>query len=500
MLTYILEKTGEKPLYLQLYDAVRLDILEGRIAGGEKLPSKRALSEHLGVSKITVEAAYEQLLAEGYITSKERSGFFASYVEQMEAPLADDGSIDLGFGGAAKLPAGRPGDAPELADAATAGISGSEEKTAGTGSLFPFSVWARLMRSVILDNPRTILERVPAGGHPVLKSAIAGEIYRERGMRVSPGQIIIGAGNEYFYSLLVQFLGRDRVFAIENPLHRKIDRIYALSGAGLAVIPMDDQGMTAEGLRRSGASVAHITPSHHYPTGIVMPITRRREILKWLSEEEDRYLVEDEYDSEFSSAGRPVPSIQSLDNTGRVIFMNSFSKTISPALRISYMVLPQPLLGAWQDKMGSYSCAVPSFDQLTLAKFISEGYYERHLRRMKKHCRVLRQEFMSALKPYEDRGLIELRQSDSGLHFLLGICPGKSLSGSAAHEKTDDPLYGLPLKQRLKECGLDLPMLSGFYVENAPGDSGRFFVIQYPEIPLDRLISGLDRFFSQTAS
>ena len=468
MLTYILDKKKGSPLYLQLYDAVRMDILQGRIAGGERLPSKRALSEHLGVSKITVETAYEQLLAEGYIISRERSGYFAASLEQL--PYEDRAQQSHAEGPAGAAQAEHSLKPPKAENAA-----------GNSAELFPFSVWARLMRGVILDDPSSILERVPAGGQPQLKEAIASLIYRERGMNVSPEQIIIGAGNEYFYSLLVQFLGRERIFAIENPLHRKIDRIYALSGAELAVTDMDEQGMRADELAESGASVAHITPSHHYPTGIVMPITRRRELLKWLGEGKDRFIIEDEYDSEFSSAGRPVPSMQSLDSSGRVIFMNSFSKTIAPALRISYMVLPLPLLDAWRERMGFYSCAVPSIEQLTLAAFISGGYYDRHLRRMKKHYRLLRQSLIEELQGPEFKGKLEIRQSDSGLHFLLGFTGG---------------LRGEALREKLKESGLQLPLLSDFYVDRTPESAGCFCVVQYSDLSPDQLLASLRLYFS----
>lgn len=464
MLTYILDKKKGSPLYLQLYDSIRMDILQGRIRGGERLPSKRTLAEHLGISKISVESAYAQLLSEGYIVSRERSGYFAVSLEQLPE-TAEPGAFEP--------LSEKPEDSPEE----------RSDINAPSAELFPFSVWARLMRSVILDNPDMILERVPAGGQPELKKAIASQIYRERGMSVEPGQIIIGAGNEYFYSLLVQYLGRSRIFAIENPLHRKIDRIYSLSGARLAVTDMDEQGMRVDELSKSGASVAHITPSHHYPTGIVMPITRRREILRWLSEDADRYLIEDEYDSEFSSAGRPVPSMQSLDSSGRVIFMNSFSKTISPAFRISYMVLPLAMLSSWQEKMGFYSCAVPSFDQLTLARFISEGYYERHLRRMKKHYRQLRQELTEKLQSPEFSEFTELRQSDSGLHFLLGF-------------KGSNCCFGEELRCRLKRCGLELPLLSDYYVGTAPREAERFCIVQYSDISADKLLQGLRDYIS----
>ena len=393
--TYELSPRSKTPLYAQLYEAIRADILSGRLPGGEKLPSKRALAEHLSLSKITVETAYAQLLDEGYLTSRERSGYFVAHMPLLAQPPVRPASLP------------EKAQEPEIAQSAAA-------------ELFPFSVWARLMRSVILDEGQYLLQPVPNGGLSPLRQAIAGELARQRGLVVQPEQIVIGAGTEYFYALLVQFLGRSRRFAIEDPCHRTLAQVYRKSGAEVVPVSMDESGVRVEELEASGAQIVHLSPSHQYPTGTVMPITRRQELLAWMERAEGRFLIEDDYDSEFRFSGRPVPTLQSLDTRGRVIYLNTFSKTIAPALRISYMILPQALLDI--------------LSQPELAE------------------------------------LCEAKQAVAGLHFLL-----------AFHTKERGNL----LAETLREAGLSAPLLSEFYLREAPMEAGRCAVVQYAGLDPD---------------
>ena len=361
--TYELEHGGKTPLYEQLYRAIRQDLLTGVIAGGERLPSKRALAEHLSVSKITVETAYAQLLAEGYITARQRSGYYAEHL----APLAP-----------AAAPAAQP--APPPAPAETAETP--------SAALFPFSVWARLMRAVLLEDRPALLESVPGAGVWALRCAIAAEFGRLRGMRIAPEQVFIGSGTEYFYNLLIQFLGRGLRYGAELLGHRKLARVYAANGVQVCPLGMDGDGVLPQALYTSGAQVLHISPAHQYPTGAVMPIARRQQILRWLAEDEARWVIEDDFDAEFRFSGLPIPPLQSMDPCGRVLYLNTFSKTLSPSLRISYLILPVDLLPRWQQTMGFYSCTVPSFEQFTLARFLSGGWFEKHLTRAKKYYRT----------------------------------------------------------------------------------------------------------------
>ena len=437
--TYELSHKSKTPLYAQLYEAIRADILSGSLPGGEKLPSKRALAEHLSLSKITVETAYAQLLDEGYLTSRERSGYYVAHMPLLAKTQPPSDHAPL------------PEEKPETQGSAAA-------------ELFPFSVWARLMRGVILDKGQYLLQPVPSAGLYSLRRAIAEELARQRGLRVVPEQIVVGAGTEYFYALLVQFFGRGQRFAIEDPCHRTLAQVYERSGAEVVPVPMDENGICVEKLEKTGAQIVHLSPSHHYPTGTVMPITRRQEVLAWMERDEARFLIEDDYDSEFRFSGRPIPTIQSLDTKGRVVYLNTFSKTIAPALRISYMILPQALLARWKDAMGFYSCAVPSFEQLTLTRFLDGGYFERHVSRMKKHYKTQLQTLLAILAQPDIARLCAAKQAVAGLHFLLEF-----------HTKQ----RGEALEQALLKAGLPAPLLSRFYLHEAPEDASRCAVAQY---------------------
>ena len=448
--TYSLDRGGA-PLYEQLYRALKADILSGALPGGGKLPSGRVLSEHLGVSRVTVETAYAQLLAEGYITSRERAGYFVEAVTPAAQPLPE----------------------PEPAEPKDTASSPAQTPPARQ---FPFSVWARLMRGVLLDRRVDLLQSVPDAGLFALREAIAGELYRQRGVRVCPEQVYIGAGAEYFYNLLIQFLGREKIFALEEPGHRKIARVYQANGVQMRPIRMDSDGVIPALVAESGADVLHISPSHHYPTGTVMPITRRQALMRWLTEQPERYLIEDDYDSEFRFTGLPIPTMQSMDSSGRVIYMNTFSRTIAPALRISYMILPKALLARWQESMGFYSCTVPSFEQMTLTRFLSEGYFEKHLNRMKKHYRAVRSALLSALSAPPCAGCFRVHDAGAGLHFVLEI---------PAAPKPER------LRALLRQAGLRAALLSDFYAGAPEAEAERCIVLDYADAEPDALLRAL---------
>ena len=449
--TYALTRGTGTPLYEQLYRAIRQDILTGQLPSGTKLPSKRALAEHLSISKITVETAYAQLLAEGYLTARERSGY---YVEQLAA-----------------VPPAAPQPAPSRA------APEPLPPTSRSAELFPFSVWARLMRSVILDEGASLLCPTPGAGLLSLRQAICEDLLRRRGMHVEPQQVYLGAGTEYFYHLLLEFFGRERVYALETLGHRKNARICAASGVRYVPIGMDDDGILPALLDGSGAEILHLSPSHHYPTGIVTPIARRQAILRWLTGRGDRYLIEDDYDSEFRFSGRPIPPMQTMDFAGRVIYMNTFSKTIAPALRISYMILPPRLLDAWEEKMGFYSCTVPAFEQLTLTRFLSGGYFERHLSRMRHYYRAQLSALLAVLAEEPYRRVCTVLRADAGLHFVLQFHTPRS----------DDDLQAL-----LRTAGLHTPPLSSFYIRRPdPASRGRV-VVNYADLPPEQFRAALD--------
>ena len=316
MVTYELKKAPGVPLYEALYRCIRGDILSGKLKPGEKLPSKRALAQNLEVSKITVETAYNQLLSEGYLRSEEKVGYFVEAVERPAAPERESKN----------LPAVE--EQKWLLDLTA---NGTEQ--------FPFSVWMKLQREVMLDYGQTLLLPIPNRGVPELRQAIAGHLSDFRGMRVEPENILIGAGTDFLYNILMQLLGREKIYAVEEPGYSKIRKIYAAGGVKSVSAPMDEQGVVPEALKN--ADVLHFSPSHHFPTGLVTPVSRRLELLDWAGD--SRWIIEDDYDSEFRFDAHPMPAMQALDRAGRVIYMNTFSKSIAPSIRISYMVLPPTL-------------------------------------------------------------------------------------------------------------------------------------------------------------
>ena len=393
MLTYELKKSPGVPLYEALYRCIRGDILSGKLAPGTKLPSKRALAQNLEVSKITVEGAYDQLLAEGYIRSREKVGYFVEEIDRL--PPAPVPPIRE------QLPAQVPVD------------------LTGTGTeKFPFSVWSRLQREVMLDYGEKLLLPLHNQGTLELRRAIAKHLSDFRGMTVDPRNILVGAGTDFLYNLLIQLLGRDKIYAVEDPGYDKIRRIYAAGGVECVSAAMDGFGVIPEKL--GAARVLHISPAHHFPTGLVTPVGRRQELLRW-ARQRDGYIIEDDYDSEFRFDAHPKPTMQSLDHSGRVVYMNTFSKTLAPSIRISYMVLPTEMMEAFREKLGFYSCTVSSFEQYTLARFLDSGHFEKHINRMRKFYRTRRNRVLEILdrSPYADR--MTIREEDAGLHFLVTV-------------------------------------------------------------------------------
>ena len=448
MVTYELKKAPGVPLYEALYRCIRGDILSGKLKPGEKLPSKRALAQNLEVSKITVETAYNQLLSEGYLRSEEKVGYF---VEAVEHPAVSE-------------------------QPRNAALGAKEQKwlldlTANGTGQFPFSVWMKLQREVMLDYGQALLLPIPNRGIPELRQAIANHLSDFRGMWVDPENILIGAGTDFLYNLLMQLLGREKIYAVEEPGYGKIRKIYAAGGVKSVSALMDEQGVIPEGLQ--SADVLHFSPSHHFPTGLVTPVSRRMELLSWAGD--CRWIIEDDYDSEFRFDAHPMPAMQSLDRAGRVIYMNTFSKSIAPSIRISYMVLPTDLMAEFQRCLGFYSCTVPSFEQYTLARFLSRGCFEKHINRMRKLYKNRRNLVISFLNrsPFADR--LTILEQNAGLHFLL---------------KVDTELTDEELTARLARAGIRVQALSEFYHDAA--ENRRCLVINYSGIREDALEQALE--------
>ena len=381
-----------KNKYYTLYLKIREEILRGKVTAGEKLPSKRALAENLGVSVITVQRALEQLLAEGYIVSKERSGYFVGDVTPTKTQKKKD-YIQK---------------AKESENYKIDFVKGS-----APASLFPFATWARLIRAVLLDCGEHLLERVPCDGDGELKREIASYLYRARGIEVEPRYIVIGAGAEYLYGLLVQLIGRDKLIAVENPGYKLISATYKMNGATCLPIPVTDTGISLEGVENSRAHIVHISPSHQFPTGAVMGIPQRQRLVDW-AESSGGYIVEDDYDSEFRLTGKPLQSTYSL-LPDRVIYINTFSKSLAPSMRLGYMILPPKLYEKYLKLFSSSANTVSLFEQKTLAKMLQGGFFERHISRLKTHYRYEREAILKFIgEKFPD---CIPRDTGSGLHM-----------------------------------------------------------------------------------
>ena len=408
VLTYSFEDTGGESMYEYLYRCIKQDIVQRKLKAGERLPSKRAFAKNLGVSTITVESAYAQLVAEGYLYSQPKRGYFVCGLE--------------GAGEAPPPPPPPPASRGQSPQSDRRKYWADFVGSSVAKDMFPFSVWVKLLRDVTAGEDETaLLTDTSAGGIRQLRQAIAGHLYQFRGMSIDPDQIVVGAGTEYLYSVLIQLLGRSRSYAVEDPGYLRLSKIYEKNDVKTFHIPMDASGIIPQMLEKSGAEILHITPSHHFPTGIVMPVSRRYEFLSWASKGENRYIIEDDYDCEFRLAGRPIPTLQSIDVMEKVIYINTFSKSLAPAFRISYLVLPRHLVTRFYETLGFYSGTVSCLEQMTLARFLSQGYFEKHINRMRNHYRALRDRLLEELRSSPLSDLVRISEENAGLHFLLEV-------------------------------------------------------------------------------
>lgn len=424
-----LQSEGKKPLYEQLYRHIIGEIEAGRLKHGEKLPSKRALCAHLHISQSTVETAYGMLVAEGYICARVKSGYYVSAA--LVRPVNDGEAVQ-------EQTLQKPAEAPRF-DFSTGAVD--------TG-VFPYASWAKLSREVVSSNPQ-LLQRGEAQGDHAFRQALAEFLREYRGVRCQADQIVVGAGLEYLLNVLVQVLPGDSVYGLEDPGYAAAWQVLRNHGREIRMIPLDGQGMREDKLRENGATVAFVTPSHQFPMGCTMPVGRRAALLNWASESEERFIVEDDYDSEFRYASRPIPAMQSLDDEGKVIYVGTFSRSIAPSIRVAYLVLPRRLLPVYEQRLGFAASTVSRFEQQTLAAFLRRGLYGRHLRRAANLYRKKQQMLLEELAKID--GAV-VRGAEAGLHFLLTV-PGKEehwLVEQAA--KAGVPVRGLSAYCRECSC------------------------------------------------
>lgn len=410
MLSYTLEKKPGLTLQESLYRHIRHDIESGVIAPGQLLPSKREFSRILGVSVATIEGAYLQLMTEGYIISHPRRGFFAGNLPENAKAIAKIRSIPK-----------EPIDADTAPGSALASATSFRfDLTGASGSqrFFPSTEWGRLLRDVLEDGRNQQTGRLPTCGSASLRNAISRHVRLSRGIEATPEQVVIGAGAQQLYQMCaLMFKGFN--FAVEDPGYRSIAQTYESLGCNVSPIPIDDSGLSVEALRSTKAHIAHVSPSHHFPTGTVMPAARRFELLSWAYDRNDRFIVEDDYDCEFRLAGKPISALAGVDIEGRVIYLNTFTKSMAGMLRLAYMILPQALLPRFRDACNHLVCAASPIEQEAMARFIDSGGFDRQVNRTCKRYRDCRNILVRGIKDACKSASARVSQDDAGTFFLI---------------------------------------------------------------------------------
>ena len=430
------------PLYEQIYDYIKDDIKKGRIQSGEKLPSTRALSAHLEVSRSTVELAYEQLLSEGYIEAQPYRGYFVCQIDGLFQIDAQENN---------KRENNEQREQKYRYDFTPSGVDLKS---------FPYNIWRKLSRECLVDDKAELFRLGCPQGEYGLRNAICSYLHQARGVNCTPEQIIVGAGNDYLLMLLGMILGGEHKIALENPTYKQAYRLFKNLSYEVCTVDMDDKGMRVDELRKSDADIAFVMPSHQYPLGIVMPIKRRMELLKWADGAEGRYIIEDDYDSEFRYKGKPIPALQGSDSNGKVIYTGTFSKSLAPSIRMSYMVLPEHILKIYQEKCRFISSTVSKVDQMILQKFMEEGYYERHLNKTRALYKNRHDVLISSLRKMKE--LLEISGENAGVHLLL-------------HFKTDDSEKDL-IEKAAKQ-GVRVYGLSEYCVKENEGNTGKAVIL-----------------------
>ena len=481
MLTYTFDNSQTQPLYEQLYEKIRDDVLSGILQSGDKLPSKRAFAQQLNISTITIENAYQQLVTEGYLEARPRSGY---YVAEFSV-LPHRNRILTGN--------------EKTSEKATGKVRGSSqlrtetEKTKWFADFtsnqndpesFPFSIWARLSREVLSTMQDELMTNPPGEGVLILREAIASYLRDFRGTNVTAEQVIIGAGSEYLYGRLIRLLGYDKIYATEDPGYRTMYETCNAYRVKCLGIHLDRKGLRADELTESGADVVHVTPSHHFPTGITMPVTRRGQLIDWANAKDGRYIIEDDFDSELRINGRILPPLSDIDTEGKVIYMNTFTKSLSSTIRISYMVLPPELAKRYREEMAHAACPVPTFEQYTLALFLSRGYFEKHINRMRNTSRKRRDLLLRTIDHSKLKNIVHIAEENAGLHFLMSM---------------DLPVSGTEFVAALKKRGLRMMSMKEYtglediLKQTQIRDPGTTFIVNYSSIPEDRIEEAVRR-------
>lgn len=449
MLIFQLEKQNNKPLYEQLYNGIKNAIIQKQIEVGTKLPSKRKLAEFLNISQTTIEIAYSQLLAEGYITSVPRVGYFVEeidelpYVEKIqetniEIPQKEQKQYQYDF---------HPGKVDE--------------------DSFPFALWRTYVKDIFDISSKELLQMGEPQGEIELRNEIANYLFQSRGIYCEPEQIVIGSGTEHLLPMILRLFEDNSILALENPGYSAIPRIHLNNNA--IPISVDEEGLIVDELEKTNANIVYITPSHQFPTGAVLSATRRAQLLKWASKDTNRYIIEDDYDSEFRYIGKPIPALHGLDQNNKVIYMSTFTKSLMPSLRVAYMVLPHHLLMKYKEMFSYYSATVPRFVQHILANFMKDGHFSKHLNRMRKIYRKKHDKLKHTLSTYYPE--VTITGDQAGMHVLLSVPIDKSIE---------------QLKQLANDCGISITPVTNYLLKPIEYEHPTF-LLGFGGIPLNEI-------------
>ena len=459
-LTINLKSGSDKPMYEQIYDYIKNEIISGKMYVQYKLPSTRALSKHLDISRSTVEMAYEQLLSEGYIEAVPCKGYYVAATNSLlsykkseikkkdrEDNLKDSKKYDIDF-------------SPRGIDLES----------------FPYNAWRKVTKNILIDDNKELFNAGDRQGDYEFRSTICNYLYQARGAVCEPERVIVGAGNEYLLMLLNQIIDENSIIAMEDPTYKQAYRIFRSMGRCVEPVMLDRYGIDISKLEKTNASIAYVTPSHQFPLGIVMPVHRRNELLAWAELMEDRYIIEDDYDSEFRYKGKPIPSLFGSDTKDKVIYIGTFSRSIAPAIRMSYMVLPESLFARYKERISFYSSSVPRIDQKIVNAFINEGYYERHLNKMRATYKNKKETLVNAIKKYGKCSRIS--GDEAGIHILVEI---------------DNGLSEKELVERAKIAGVRVYPLSDYYIDINDLTGRPTILIGYAVIGVEEIEDGIKR-------
>lgn len=457
MITIPIDTQSKQAIYIQIYEYIKAEILCGNLSASTKLPSTRSLAANLQVSRSTVDTAYDQLVAEGYVEPKEKRGYFVTtitHIQQFNSGLT-------------------PARQHICPDSQREIVRFDFNPDTIDTEHFPYSVWKSIGKNQ-LDNPINFLSGDHFGEFS-LRQAISDYLRGSRGVTCAPDSIIIGAGLDHLLQMLCVLFARRSIVAMEDPGYQSARQVLISNGYAIIDVPLRDKVIDLDILARSSADLCYVTPSHQFPLGSVMPISRRQELLAWANKAPNRYIIEDDHDSEFRYKGKPIPALQSLDNTGRVIYIGSFSKAITPSIRTGYMVLPEELMEEYKQKCGAYACPVSRLNQAMLTDFIQEGYFEKHLNRMRKIYKTKHDWIVEQIHKYFPGNQLEISGDHAGLYILIHY------KGSLSEEE---------INQKAKENHIQLHSLRDYYAK-LPVDYQPTYLLGFANLSTEKIEEGI---------